>query len=352
MELSAPIDCQASCRLLRLGVSRELGDTGGVQGDVVLSKLSTDTQPSVPLGRSGDWPAIRQSGGDNQGSLAVANGPGDGLTSVTSVGIELNVQHASAPTPVPALVTSDYSLSESTTVPGLDGISVPIQQVNRLRGPIPKFSQQTAVMDLENVRRLGGVPDDNMSDFQLWLNADGLANSDKIIAGLRDAGIAATITDRRSDRIDGYARSASALALQLTPVVGVAGWSLAIIVLLLMVVTTWRSRAQDYASLRITGVPATTTGRAARWEQTGPVTLAALLGSACGIVGAQIALPLIPLFAQTSQPSAVPLDLATNWGVAFALWLIGTVVLTATTLLLGTGVNRRSGYARVREDLS
>jgi hypothetical protein len=200
-------------------------------------------------------------------------------------------------------------------------------------------------MDLEHARRFGGVPDDNLADFQLWLNADGLANSDKILAVLRNAGLPAALTDRRSDRIDGYARSASALALQLTPVVGVAGWSLAVIVLLLMVVTTWRTRAQDYASLRITG-------RAARWEQTGPVALAALLGSACGIAGAQIALPLIPLFAETSQPSPVPLDLATNWTVALALWLIGTAVLTATTVLLGTGVNRRSGYARIREDLA
>lgn len=353
MELSAPIECQVSCRLLRLGVSRELADSSGVQGDVAISKLATDAQSSVPLGRSGDWPAIPQSGGENLGTVAAASGPGGGLRlRFISVGIELNLQHVSAPMPAPALVTPDYPMSDATTVPGLDGISVPIERVNRLRGPVPRFSQQTAVLDLENVRRLGGVPDDAMSDFQLWLNADGVAASDEIIQGLRDAGIVATLTDRRSDRIAGYGRSASALALQLTPVVGVAGWSLAIIVLLLMVVTTWRSRAQDYASLRITGVPGTTTGRAARWEQTGPVALAALLGSACGIVGAQIALPLIPLFAETSQPSPVPLDLATNWGVAFALWLIGTVVLTATTLLLGTGVNRRSAYARVREDVS
>jgi hypothetical protein len=119
-----------------------------------------------------------------------------------------------------------------------------------------------------------------------------------------------------------------------------------------MVVTSWRSRAQDYASLRITGVPAATTGRAARWEQTGPVALAVLLGSICGVVGAKVALPLIPLFAETNEPSPIPLDLGTNWTVAGVLWLIGTVVLTTTTLLLGSGVNRRAGYSRIKEDLA
>ncbi|HEU4945961.1 MAG TPA: FtsX-like permease family protein [Kribbella sp.] len=353
VELTAPIDCQASCRLLRLGVSRELGDIGGIQGEVTLSKLATDTQPSIALGRGEDWPAIRGAVGDNEGGVTARTGPDDGLTlELTSLGSELYLQHASVPSPVPALVTPDFQPGEATTIPAPDGIAIPIRQIDGLRGPVPRYSQQTAVIDLDNARRLGGTPDDNVTDFQVWLNADGLANSDKIIDGFRDTGIAAALTDRRSDRIDSYARSASALALQLTPVVGVAGWSLAIIVLLLMVVTSWRSRAQDYASLRITGVPAGTTGSAARWEQTGPVALAALLGSACGIAGAQIALPLIPLFAQTTQPSPIPLELSTNWGVALALWLIGTLVLTTTTLLLGTGVNRRSDYGRIREELA
>ena len=93
-------------------------------------------------------------------------------------------------------------------------------------------------------------------------------------------------------------------------------------------------------------------GRAARWEQTGPVTLAALLGSVCGLLGAHIALPLIPLFAPTARPSPIPLDLAINWPVALALTVISTALLATATLLLGTGVNRRAGYSRIREELS
>jgi hypothetical protein len=70
------------------------------------------------------------------------------------------------------------------------------------------------------------------------------------------------------------------------------------------------------------------------------------------VVGAKVALPLIPLFAETAEPSPIPLDLGTNWAVAGVLWLIGTVVLTVTTVLLGSGVNRRAGYSRIKEELS
>jgi putative ABC transport system permease protein len=206
------------------------------------------------------------------------------------------------------------------------------------------------VVDLETVRRMAGAVDEAGTDFELWLNKDGLANVGTITDKLTKAGYSADLVDRRDDRIAAYGRSASALALQLTPVVGIAAWVLAIVVLLLTVVTSWRSRAQDYASLKITGVPASATGRAARWEQTAPVALAVLLGTVCGLVGAHVALPLIPLFATSG--GSVPLDLGTSWPVALVLWVGGTSILAAATLFLGSRVNRRSTYGRIREELT
>ncbi|MFI7064449.1 FtsX-like permease family protein [Kribbella sp. NPDC050124] len=352
VRLSTSIDCQPSCHLIRLGVAREVGDSVGVKGDVAISQLTTDTQRSVPLGKAQDWVGGPQTGADNQGTIEAGNQPNGLILKVASVGGDQNLQYAAIPTPIPALVSSDFAVSEVQTVPGLDGLSIPVHKLDGLQTPMPRHTERVAVLDLETVRRLGGSVDDTSTDFELWLNADGLANVDKIIADLTATGITPTLIDRRSDRIEGYGRSASALALQLTPVVGLASWALAIIVLLLMGVSTWRSRAQDYASLRINGVPATTTGGAARWEHSGPVALAALLGSACGIVGAHIALPMFPLFAETSEPSPVPLDLAINWPGAVIIWLASTVVLTGTTLVLGTSVNRRAGYSRIREELS
>ncbi|TWD82945.1 FtsX-like permease family protein [Kribbella amoyensis] len=344
--------CAGGCRLMRLGIARDLDDQTGIEGEVVLSKFGTERTPNTPLGAAGDWDEIPQLSKD-VGSVVAKDGPTGGLTlQITSMGLETVLQHRSAPVRIPALVTSGYPLQEGTTVPALDGLAQLIGPVDRLHGPINRFPERAAVVDLETLRRIGGTVALSNVSFEVWLSAEGLAKADQAIAALGQAGMEARLVDRSAEREAAYGRSASALALQLTPIIGVAGWSLAIIVLLLMVVTSWRSRAQDYASLRITGVPASTTGRAARWEQTGPVTLAVLLGSICGVVGAKVALPLIPLFAETGEPSPIPLDLGTNWAVAGVLWLIGTVVLTTTTVLLGSGVNRRAGYSRIKEELS
>ncbi|GAA1609284.1 hypothetical protein GCM10009789_74700 [Kribbella sancticallisti] len=350
VDLTTDIDCEGGCRLLRIGIAPQLDDSSGAQGDVVLSKLGTDLQPALPLGAPADWKPLDDL--DDTGSIAAAAAPAGGLTvRVTSTGAEQHLQHTLVPVVVPALITPDLAANQGTTVPGLDGVSVRPENIGRLEGPVNRHSERVAVMDLETLRRLGGTVTVSSTAFEVWLNAEGLAHADEVIAALGKEQVAAKFVDRIDERVDAYGRSASALALKLTPVVGIAGLALAIAVLLLMTVTSWRSRAQDYASLKVTGVPATTTGRAARWEQTGPVVLAVLLGTACGAAGARIALPLIPLFADTGQVSAVPLDLGIDWSMVLALWVIGTVALTAVTLLLGSGINRRARYSRIREEL-
>jgi putative ABC transport system permease protein len=347
--LRAAVDCLGGCQLLRLGIGREPLDQAGVQGNLTISKFASDDRPSIPLGSPDDWKPLRELESD-QGSVVAQSG-GALTLALKSLGNDQFLQHASVPPVVPALVTPEFHWTDgSTTSPAIDGTPMTLSRIDHLRGPVNRYPDRTAVVDLETTRRLAGSVDEGGTDYELWLNADGVAHLNTIIDQLGKAGYAAELADRRADRIASYGRSASALALQLTPVVGIAGWALALVVLLLTVVTSWRSRAQDYASLRITGVPAGTTGRAARWEQTGPVTLAVLLGSICGVIGAQVALPLIPLFADRGGP--IPLELAINWPVAVALWLSGTAVLATATLLLGTGVNRRSGYARIREELT
>ncbi|GAA1691373.1 hypothetical protein GCM10009745_40870 [Kribbella yunnanensis] len=347
--LTASVDCLGGCQLLQLGFGREVLDQGGVAADVAISKVSTEDHPSITLGTSADWKGVEHLGGD-QGRIAAKSG-GLLTLSVRSFSDDQLLQYATVPTTVPAVVTPEFRYADgSTTSPASDGTPMFVGKLGNVTGPVNRYPDRTAVVDLETVRRLGGGLDEFATDFELWLNDAGLAHVDEITAALGKAGYTADLADVRSERIASYGRSASALTLQLTPVVGIASWALAIVVLLLTVVTSWRSRAQDYASLRITGVPAPVTGRAARWEQTGPVALAVLLGSACGVVGAQIALPLIPLFADTGGP--YPLELATNWPVAFALWGGGTVVLAVATLLLGSGVNRRASYSRIREELT
>ncbi|TCC05918.1 FtsX-like permease family protein [Kribbella soli] len=349
VELRTPVECQAGCDLIRLGIGREPLDPIGLEGDLVISKISSDDRPSIALGGPESWQPFRPIGSD-QGSVAAK--PGGALTiAMQSFGADQFLQYGTVPAVVPALVTQEFRYADGvTTSPAIDSTPMTLTRIDRLRAPVNRYGDRTAVVDLETVRRLGGAVDEVRTDFEVWLNKDGLANVDTITEQLAKAGLNAELVDRRDDRIASYGRSASALALQLTPVVGIAAWILAIVVLLLTVITSWRSRAQDYASLQLTGVPVSATGRAARWEQTGPVTLAVLLGTVCGLVGAQVALPLIPLFASNDGP--VPLDHSTSWPVATALWLGGTAILAAATLFLGSGVNRRSSYRGIREELT
>jgi hypothetical protein len=346
--LKAPVECQAGCDLLRLGIGREPLDQTGVEGNLTISKLSSDDRPSIALGTPDDWKPLQVIGA-GEGSVEAKAG---GLLTIglQSFGNDEFLQYATVPPTVPAFVTPEFRYDNTSTSPGVDSSPMLLNRIDRLRAPVNRNGEHTAVVDLETVRRLGGAVDENGTDFEVWLNKDGMANLDPIVEQFTKAGMNAELIDRRDDRIASYGRSASALALQLTPVVGIAAWVLAIVVLLLTVVTSWRSRAQDYASLQLTGVPASATGRAARWEQTGPVALAVLLGTVCGLIGARVALPLIPLFANSDSP--VPLDLHTNWPVAIALWLGGTAILAAATLVLGSGVNRRSSYTRIREELT
>ncbi|WP_350277486.1 FtsX-like permease family protein [Kribbella sp. HUAS MG21] len=347
--LRAPVECSAGCDLLRLGIGRETLDQTGLEGDLTISKLATDDHPNLALGGPEEWQPLRLVESD-PGSLTAKTG---GLLTIgmKSFGNDQFLQYATVPPVVPAFVTPEFHYADkATTSPAIDSSPMLLSRIDRLRAPVNRYGDRTAVVDLETVRRLGGAVDESGTEFEVWLNEDGLANVGTIVEQFSQAGFTADLVDRRDDRIASYGRSASALALQLAPVVGVAAGVLAVVVLLLTVVTSWRSRAQDYASLRLTGVPASATGRAARWEQTGPVTLAVLLGTGCGLIGAHVALPLIPLFA--TNDGVVPLDLGTNWPVAAALWLGGTAVLAATTLLLGSGVNRRSSYSRIREELT
>ena len=76
-----------------------------------------------------------------------------------------------------------------------------------------------------------------------------------------------------------------------------AGLLLAALVLVLLVASTWRRRSRDLACLGLSGVPRRGLDRVAVGEQLPVVLLAVLVGAGCGLLGAVLALPTVPLFA-------------------------------------------------------
>ena len=111
--------------------------------------------------------------------------------------------------------------------------------------------------------------------------------------------------------------------------------------------TSGRIVTRDIAALRVAGVSGRDLRRAALRELVAPVVVAALVGALCGVIGAFIAMPLIPLF---DTPAAVPaLDLAPAWVVMGVAWAVSVALLVVVAAVLALRATRRGDSDRLRE---
>jgi nitrate/nitrite transporter NarK len=94
-------------------------------------------------------------------------------------------------------------------------------------------------------------------------------------------------------------------------------------------------------------VPRQTVRRLAWTTQLPAVVLGGLAGAACGLVGAAVSMPIVPLFAQA--PGVDTLDLATPWTPVVTVVAAVLAVLVAGSTLLGWSVFRRVALERLRE---
>lgn len=349
--LTADVNCHGGCQLLRFHIGRETGDVKTMHGRLTITGVRGENDASpVPLGKSG-WNEVG-AGDDSDGTISPST-ESDGLRlEFDSLGAELLVQHPYVPTVVPVVVTPDVGLSDesTTTAPGLDGQPLAVQSVGRAIGPVPRNLYGSAVADVTTLTRWGGPEPPVRTNAEIWLNHEGARHLDQITAAFAKAKISLRVSERLSDSDSRYSRSASALALRLTPIVGIAAWSLALVVLLLLAVSTRRARTYDNAGLQLSGVRAGITARSTRLEQIGLVALASIVGTVCGVVGGQLALPLIPLF-ETDQP-AIPVDLGISWPTALLSLVVSGAVLCAGAWLVAFALRRRTRFDVIREELA
>ncbi len=351
--LKTQIGCFQGCQLAQLGVARGLNDPGGFKGEIEIAKLTTEDGTTVPLGAAADWKPAKVIDG-TPGSIAIAERSGGGLTiELTNTGNEQIVQHGSIPTLVPAIVSPGFVFSDATTVPGLDGLAVPVQKLTRPQGPINRQPVNTAVVDLENLRRLGGSVDQTATEFQVWLNADGVANAQKVIDGTR-RGRDAGDHDRPAQRPDRGLRPVGQRA-------GTPAHS------------GGRHRrlvAGDHRAAvdggHLVALPRPGLREPADHRRTGQHyrTSCPLGADRAGRVGG-LARVGLRSDRRTDRAAADPVVRRDRGGVddpagsAHQLGRRAGAVADrdrrtdrTTTLLLGTGVNRRAGYSRIREELS
>jgi hypothetical protein len=117
----------------------------------------------------------------------------------------------------------------------------------------------------------------------------------------------------------------------------------------LVALTSWRGVARDLAGLLVAGIPRAVLRSALRREQLVTVVSGVALGTVCGVGGALLAMPLLPLF---DSPAAVPApDLTPAWAVIGATALCALLVVGGVAVLAARTVVARAVPERLRESL-
>lgn len=342
--LSASLFCGDGCHLTGLSLSTIAGTR--VQGTVTLGSVSGSESGPLALGPATDWTAFAD--------------PDDGLVTPTAAGAgalalevdtdgpqRVSVAHGWLPDAVPALATPDVAAEDDRlALSGLDGRERPGTLTGRV-DRVPGAPPRTAVVDLELLERAG--PASGQARIEVWLGTADAALLDELTAALAERHVAVVETRSRADVRAGLDASMAAWSLQLAAVVGWAALAIAVLMLVVVAVSGWRVRARDLASLWLSGVPRRTVRGLALTAQLVPVLLGVVAGLACGLLGASVSMPTIPLFAVA--PDVSTLDLDTPWP-AVLLTAVGCLLaLAAAGAAAGWAVLRRARLDLLREGL-
>jgi ABC-type uncharacterized transport system permease subunit len=186
-----------------------------------------------------------------------------------------------------------------------------------------------------------------LAQVEVWLADDDPGLLASVEAALADHGVAVTTTRTLDDVRTSYDDSAATWSLQLAALVGVAALLIALLVLVVSAVSSWRFRTRDLAALRMSGVPGRAISSLAVATQLPAVVVGVVAGALAGLAGAQLALPIVPLFAEAPEVST--LDLDTAWGAVVLAALTALGVLGAGSVVIGRAMARRSDVRRLRE---
>ncbi len=172
---------------------------------------------------------------------------------------------------------------------------------------------------------------------------------DDVVEALDERGIAVAGNTTLAETRRGYDEATPAWSLQLAGLVGALAILIALLVLLVSAISGWRLRTRDLAALRMSGLPGRSVRRIAVSAQLPAVLVGVVAGTLAGLVGAQLAMPLVPLFA--IAPEVSTLDLSTAWWAAGAAALAAILVLGIGSVLIGRALAARAELRRLRETL-
>jgi putative ABC transport system permease protein len=346
--LRAAVPCQAGCTVVQFGLVTFFG--ASYSGRLALGDVRATGGATDLPGAAADW---RAGVAEANRVETVAGRPGTLVLRLSNDGkTQLGVTSRWFPPAIPAVVVGPGTPTAGTTAgtvlgSGLNGANRPLTAIAALPRA-PAVAGAAAVVDLDLLRHWGSRAGKS-ARLQVWFGTEDPAALARVGTALQREGIEISGVRRVSDVRDSYDASVPAWSLQLGVLVAVAGLLLAALVLVLLVASTWRRRSRDLACLGLTGVRRRGLSRIAVGEQLPIVLLAVLVGAGCGLLGAVLALPRVPLFARPRPAST--LDLSAPWGSVLLVLATALVVLGLVAWLCGRTVLARARLSRVREVL-
>lgn len=343
--------CGQPCRLVGLTVARPLGDFSAVGGTLVIRGLTSRGSSgwdavSAGLADHDRWQPVRSrddaSGIDSL--LATSTGLQYDFTALSSS--DPGVAPVDAPAPLPAVTTpqplGDAAVGQAFPITDLDGQPTTAQAA-RLAAVLPRVEDNGTMVDLTYAGRStrAGLVD---TTSEIWVGVKAPADVLSRISGL---GLRVTTVDATSDHRARLDRSGPALALHLF----VAGAALAALLAaagtVVSVYLTGRRRSFEIAALQAAGLTRSSLLRAAVVEQVLLLATGLVAGTAAGLLGAVLALPSVPTFADDRAVPALRFGLH---AVPLVVLVLGiAALLAAVAVLAGSALVSSAVPARLRE---
>ena len=268
----------------------------------------------------------------------------------TNTGRRVLSRWGDVPDPMPVVLAGRPpadATGDDFTLVGHGGRPVASRAVQHVDA-LPALTDHGALGDLDAQLRVGGDASPG-SALQVWLGTESPAVIREVSAALTAAGLPVTSTTTVTEARAQYDRSATGWGLLLGVFTGAMALLVSCLVVGLVAVTSWRGVARDLAGLLVAGTPRSVLRSAVRREQLATVVAGVLLGTLCGLAGAVLAMPLLPLF---DRPAAVPVpDLTPAWLAIGATALLALLLVGGVALLAARGVVRRAVPERLRESL-
>ncbi|MDF8264922.1 ABC transporter permease [Luteipulveratus flavus] len=358
---SVDVPCSEGCRIDGLTLAPNPPDrflrTGiTLRGRIRLTGMRTNVGPVAGMNDLRQWvdKSSKTSSDDHVSLRAVAGGLGlNWLTQDNTVTLKqrAGLERGSA-------IMSQYARDNgelagaysggAVQLPSLAGSDVQYRAI-RVWPFVPGSDLNTALVPIEVVTAKTERLDDAKATLKVLSSDASPANEARLTQALAKVGVPVLEVDRVSTRKEAYDRSASAWGLQLGQAVAVASLLVALLVILVAAVTSWRERSRDFGSLRLAGVPVRDLRRAAVLEQSLVVGLAVVLGAVAGVIGSALSLKRIPLFAVAPDIPVVHLE--TRWWVVLAVTLALGAALVAASIAVARAIVGRATLVRAKESV-